>query len=125
MLSERPIDSRTFQEPRTEPDPSYGSDETSAPKETHPGEREGAETTAVPRSRSLSPDFLAQMTATLMAIAAIVASRVLLFVALAGSFVLTYLAISQPTQSLTSLVATVSFDVLVVIPLALLAWQKG
>jgi hypothetical protein len=43
--------------------------------------------------------------------------------ALIASSMLTYLAIRTP--DLTSLIAAMSFDILALIPLVLLAWQKG
>jgi hypothetical protein len=69
------------------------------------------------------PEFLAQMTAVLMGIAAVAAARVLLLLALTGSFFLTWQAMTQST--LMSLAAMTSFNVLVVLPLCWLAYQKG
>jgi hypothetical protein len=74
-------------------------------------------------SKPSSRDFLEQMTAMLMAIAAVVAARILLLLALVGSFALAYQAMTQST--LTNLIVTVTFNVTVVLPLVWLAWQKG
>ena len=109
MLSERSVSA---------PPPASSSillEETPSPTSTLP--------TAGPSLRRSSPDYLTQMSTVLMSIAAVVAARLLLLLALIGSFVLTFLAIWA--ESWTSLGATMSFDVLVVLPLAALAYAKG
>ena len=121
LLSERPSVSRLTPTPdATSTSPAQASDESSAPSPSLP---DPSLRTADPSLRLSRADFLQQMTATLMAIAAVLASRLLSMLALCGSFALSYQAIQ--TQSLTSLMVATSFSILVVLPLTWLAWQKG
>ena len=76
-----------------------------------------------PSSKPLSGEYLTKMTEIIAAIAKVAAARVLLMAALLGSFVLSFQAMLNPTSM--SLATVMSFDVLVLIPLAALAWQKG
>ena len=74
----------------------------------------------LPNSRR---EYLEQMTATMAAIGTMLAARFLLLLATIAAFLLTYLAISQAT--VPALIAAASFQVLVVIPLIGLYWQRG
>src|SRR6516165_4786631 len=127
LLSERPIGSRPSSTSVGLDTPSQGHAATATDLNTRPEPPDTAIAlagiTAAPSSTRSRPDYLSQMIPVLMAIAAVVAARLLLMLALCASFVLSFLAIR--TGSTTSLIAATSFSVLVVIPLVWLAWQKG
>jgi len=74
----------------------------------------------LPNSRR---EYLEQMTATMAAIGTMLAARFLLLMATLSAAVLTFLAINQAT--VVPLIAAASFDVLVVMPLVALYWQRG
>src|SRR5438046_226817 len=76
-----------------------------------------------PPSKPSSPDYLVQMTAVLGAIAMMLAARFLLLLGVMGAFTLTFLAVQNPQTP--TLIASGSFDVLVVIPLILLYLRRG
>jgi len=76
-----------------------------------------------PTSQPSRPAFLEQMTAVMTVIAMMLAARMILLLSAVGSFVLTYLAISQGTT--TALIASGTYDVLVVCPMVWLYLQRG
>jgi hypothetical protein len=76
-----------------------------------------------PASLSSRREYLEQMTATMAAIGMMLAARFLLLMATLSAALLTYLAINQAT--VVPLIAAASFDVLVVMPLVALYWQRG
>lgn len=80
-------------------------------------------TTAARSSTRLNPDFLAQMLAVMGAIGLLLATRLLLLLAVLGAFALAFLAHS--TRDAMSLWLNVAYDVLVVIPLVALYWKRG
>lgn len=80
-------------------------------------------TTMAPASPTSGPAFLGQMLAVMTTIAMMLSARMILFLSVAGSFALTYLAINQGTT--TALIASGTYDVLVVCPLVWLYLQRG
>ena len=79
-----------------------------------------------PEASALPPSnrvFLEQMTATLTAIAAVLAARLLLLLASMGAFMLAYLAMQNPDGY--RLAATVIYNLGVVAPITWLYYSKG
>ena len=79
--------------------------------------------TKEPASPPSNRAFLDQFLATMAAIAMVLSTRLLLLMTMLGSFTLSYLAISTPGHM--TLMAAASFDVLVLIPIVALYWQRG
>jgi len=76
-----------------------------------------------PSSANSRQDYLGEVTAVLTAIAMLAAARIILLLSAIGAFVLAYMAIANP--SAPALIAAGSFDLLVVIPVIALFWQRG
>ena len=95
--------------------PSHSSPEA-APPELSPR-------TVAPSSPPSNPAFLIEMIAVLQAIAMLLAARLLLLLAVLGAFSLALLAHWSPHPM--SLWLNIAYDVLVVIPLGGLYWQRG
>ena len=87
------------------------------------GEMPPTSRATAPASRIFAPEFLEQMTAVLMSIAATVAARLLLLMALLGAFTLALLTVTSPTT--LTLAANAIYDCLVFLPLVILYLRRG
>jgi hypothetical protein len=76
----------------------------------------------VPPSRPSNAGFLQQVLASLTAIAGVLAVRFLLLLGLLSTFLLAWMAVSDPTP--TRLAATVIYDILVFLPLCVLYYRN-
>lgn len=100
---------------------------TAAPESTSLDSMDAGRTIHSPATASTSPPsapvFLAQMLAVMTTIAMMLATRLLLLLAILAAFVLAYQSMMNPTI-MTLAVSTV-FDTLVVLPLAALYIWRG
>ena len=76
-----------------------------------------------PASKPSNPEFLAEVTAVLTAIAMLLSARLILLLSGVGGFVLAFVAVTNPT--VLGIVVSVVYDLGIFCPLVFLGVRKG